>query len=267
MYFIGTSIILNNEILPLAEQLPIGQSGEIYELFRVEDGKALFLDDHLQRFHDCLERNDRILLVDFDKLRSLVSWLLVCNPQRNCNVRMSLSAENILQVGFIPSEFPSENMYAEGVRCDFLSATRTNPNDKIYHPDMRKFAEKQQHTLDIYESLLVDKDNNITEGSRSNIFFVKDKQLFTAPDEMVLGGIMRKKVLEISEKRQIFVNFVPVKSTEIFKYESAFLTSTPMRVLPIKRIGKINYDVDNQLVRAIINDIQLQINDLFICTV
>ena len=47
------------------------------------------------------------------------------------------------------------------------------------------------------------KNNEITEGSRSNIFFLKDETLVTAPDNAVLNGITRKHILEICRENSI----------------------------------------------------------------
>ena len=45
----------------------------------------------------------------------------------------------------------------------------------------------------LYEVLLVDRNGRITEGSRSNVFFVKGNKFYTGPSAMVLVGITRKK--------------------------------------------------------------------------
>jgi len=94
----------------------------------------------------------------------------------------------------------------------------------------------------------------ITEGSRSNIFFIKGDRLYTAPDRMVLGGIIRKKVIEICNNQNIQLLEVPVNIDEIEEFDKAFLTSTPTRILPINSIGDVTYQKDNMLLKHIMNE-------------
>ncbi len=264
MYFIGTSTIQDGAIAPLSDQQPIGLDGEIYELFRVEKGKALFLSDHLERLRNTLISNKKALPDYFDRLPSLIEWLIVCNLQQNCDVRICLTPSGTLQAGFVPSDYPTEKMYTEGVHCELLKAIRQCPNSKIYHAKMRSDAGNQQVKTGAYESVLVDEEGKITEGSRSNIFFVKDGELFTAPDEKVLGGIMRKKVLELAAKCQIIVNFVAIEANDVGQFDGAFLSSTPMRILPINKLSEhfysVNVDVVKLLAQAMRNEIEQQTN-------
>ena len=87
-----------------------------------------------------------------------------------------------------------------------------------------------------YEALLVNENNLITEGSRSNIFFLRNNILFTAPDNMILNGITRKYILEICSENNITVKYEPVNADEISDYDAVFMTGTSPMVLPFNRI-------------------------------
>lgn len=259
MYFIGTSIIKDGEIAPLSDQIETGADGEIYELFRVENKRPVFLKEHLARFKNTLKVAGKTLEC-FDKIESLVEWLLLCNTIKDCNIRLCLSRNGLFQGGFVASSFPTKQMYDSGVRVGILKAMREKPQAKIYHADMRSKADKQQESTETYESLLVDKNGNITEGSRSNVFFIKGETLFTAPDNLVLGGIIRQKVLDICRRKGIKTVMQSVAVDSIADYDAAFISSTPARVLPIVMIGETPLARNNNTLNLIMDELEHEVN-------
>jgi branched-chain amino acid aminotransferase len=84
----------------------------------------------------------------------------------------------------------------------------------------------------------------ITEGSRSNIFFVKGEILVTAPDNLILNGITRKHILEICRNNYIPVELRCVDAGDISEYDSVFMTGTSPMVLPFNRIDDITFNVE-----------------------
>ncbi len=259
MRFIGKAIVKGTQVVPTSEQLPIGLDGEIYEVMRVEQRTPLFIADHMQRFRNTLgaERWERLNATV--QIPQLIRLVIENNDFDNCDIRLCIAPNGELQIGYVATDYPTAEMYENGVACELLSAIRENPEAKIYHAPMRSAASEQQKEHNAYESILVNNEGQITEGSRSNVFFVKDGALFTAPDEAVLHGVMRKKVLEITNKLKISVNFVSIDSVEVNKYEAAFLSSTPMRILPIKSIGKVQMNPQSAVVRKLMLAMQTEI--------
>lgn len=260
MYYIGNSIIKNGKVESLSEQEPIGLDNEIYELLRVQNGKPIFLTDHLNRLSQTLIATgyDANLI---SNIGSLIDWLIICNQQNNCNLRITVSSSALVQAGFVPSEYPTKQMYDKGVKTSILDATRTTPKLKIYHAQMRQEALDQQTNEQTYESLLINKHEQITEGSRSNVFFIKGNTLYTAPSRMVLGGIIRDKVIEICKLKGIQLLEIPVDKAGINTFDTAFLTSTPMRILPISAIGNVEYKRENKLLSLIMDEIENLVNN------
>jgi len=259
MYFIGTSIIKNGEITSLSEQEETGLDNEFYELIRIQNKKPIFLKEHLARFKNTLKTNN-ITLDCIDKLPGLIEWLTLCNPQTDCDMRLVVSPKGLFQAGFVTSHYPTKQMYETGVRVSILKAIRNNPEAKIYHANMRSDAQRLQDKSDTYESLLVNNDGIITEGSRSNVFFIRNGEVYNTPDNMVLGGIMRMKIIEICKKLGIKINNTPVHVDNINQYDAAFLSSTPMRILPICSIDDICYKKGNDTLSSIMAEIEKEIS-------
>lgn len=163
------------------------------------------------------------------------------------------------------SDYPTRQMYEDGIRCMVLNATRENPSSKIYHADMRSEARAQQESQDVYESILVNERQEVTEGSRSNLFFVKGDIIYTASDDKVLGGIIRKKLIDVCLRNNIKVELSTIKVDDLKSYDAAFMTSTPVRVMPISAIvgsGGVTYDVRNALMRRVMDLMEEEVSSM-----
>ena len=256
MLYKGICTIKNGSIEPADEQTPIGDDTEIYEVLRIYDGKPLFLNDHTQRWVNSMTAMQRPLPDWLPKLPQLIDWLVACNGIKDCDLRITASQDGTIQCGFIETTYPSPQQFQDGVKCQLLNAERETPDLKIFHSTMRHDAESQQAETNSFESILVNKDGLLTEGSRSNLYFIDGQgNVHTAPDGTVLGGIMRKKVIALCQKEGIPVVFECVNANSIASFKAAFLSSTPMQALPINQIADTTFDTSNPVSRKIVDGI------------
>ena len=103
----------------------------------------------------------------------------------------------------------------------------------------------------LYEVLLVDRNGQITEGSRSNVFFIKDGEVYTAPSEKVLLGVTRSKILEIIRYLGAALHEEAVAAEDIGSFDAAFISGTSPKVMPIASVGEVSFDVNDPILRKI----------------
>ena len=78
----------------------------------------------------------------------------------------------------------------------------------------------------------------ITEGTRSNIFFVVDRTLFTHPESnWILSGITRKNVLRIAEEAGIKIREEALPENRLRFASEAFITNTSAEITPVLDLG------------------------------
>ena len=92
----------------------------------------------------------------------------------------------------------------------------------------------------------------ITEGSRSNVFFVKDDVFYTAPAFQILVGITRQKVVDCLNGLNYPLIEQAVKASEMNQFDAVFLTGTSPKVLPVKSIGDLIFDARLSSVKKLI---------------
>jgi branched-chain amino acid aminotransferase len=248
----GEYIVLNNEVV---KPIVIESKGSVvYEVLRMIDGVPLFYDDHFDRlFHSC-ELIKQSVGVHSAVLLSQLAILSLKNGFTNGNVMLKIifheDQRNML-IHFIPHTYPSENDYRVGVEVGFLEAERINPEAKVLQAAIRERANQQIAETGVYELMLVDHNNTITEGSRSNFFFIKKNTLYTAPLFKVLKGVTLSKVLDIAVDYGIPIHFTSIEMNELSTYEAMFITGTSPQILPVAKAGKYTFDVHHPLIHTI----------------
>ncbi len=223
----------------------------VYEVIRMMDGVALFLEDHFHRLQKSMTMSGFLLDFGFEEFSRKTTELACLNRRSEGNIKFVyfVAREGFAWAfAFIPFSYPKSDEYAAGVATALLFAERENPNAKVIQNEVREKANQMIAEKKIYEVLLVDREGFITEGSRSNVFFVKDGTFYTAPASMVLEGITRQKVVQCINELGFHLVEQAVRASEISSYEAVFLTGTSPKVLPVKSVGNQMFSVENHLV-------------------
>lgn len=254
-------IVTNNGIIK-GNALQISADRPVYEVIRVIDGIALFLECHFERLVSSVQIRGLQLEMGFSEFRHHISELTKINRKLNGNVKFVLyEAENINQWSFtfIPHIYPSPNDYLMGVETGLLFAERDNPNAKIIQNTISEIANQMITDKKLHEVLLVDRNGMITEGSRSNVFFVKGNRFYTAPTTKVLVGVTRTKVMECLVELNFTIIEEAVSISEIGTFDAIFLTGTSPKVLPVHCIDNIQFQAKNFFVEKLMARYDLKI--------
>jgi branched-chain amino acid aminotransferase len=228
----------------------------LYEVIRVIDGVPLFIEEHLSRLEISAQLISFNLWVRAADLKQIIKILIQKNSTLNGNIKISLNrnqktdSKNIL-CQFIPAHYPSKNNYIKGVKSILFNAERDNPNVKKTNQSLREAADKAIKANKIFEVILVDADQHITEGSRSNVFFIKDQTIYTSPNTKVLAGITRQKTLSLCLSNGIRISEQTIKVSELKYFEAAFFSGTSPKILPINTINQIKFNPALPLLRKI----------------
>lgn len=229
----------------------------LYEVIKVIEKIPLFLEEHLDRLYNSSKLANLNITYSRSEIEEIILNLIEKNNQNIGNVKLVFNFDaqgmNFLAF-FIKHNYPSEEDYKIGVDTILYEAERENPNAKIINYDFKSKVEEKIKTSKVYEAILVNKEGNITEGSRSNMFFVKNNIVITSPIDKVLPGITRGTILSLCENLNIKVEESAISIKELDKIQGAFLSGTSPNALPIKRINSMEYDSsENVVINKIVN--------------
>ena len=237
----------------------------IYEVIRFINGKGLFLEDHFRRLENSFQIEGIENPVDLAAFKEYASVLLSVNEERDCNVKIMSTGKDF--VVYLSKKFyPGPAYYEKGIRTACIQIERPSPNAKIRRSDYIERIETFKQANEIFEALLMNAEGYLTEGSKSNLFFVRRGEpdaVYTAPREMVLEGIMRQYVLDLCGLENISVKFEPIRYSALGDVEALFITGTSINVLPIAKVDEIQYNSpENSTVLRIMHAFQNYIDTI-----
>ncbi len=227
-------------------------TAKIYEVIRVINKRPIFLKEHFMRMKDSIRLSNVEGDIDYDDYRKSVELLIKENNFENCNIRVSYYYDKkpIVLFYFVESYYPSKELFKIGIHTVTAKIHRDNPNIKAFQKSFKEKIEEIIKTSKAYEVILINNDDTISEGSKSNIFFVKNNKIITSPDEAVLLGVTRSKVIELCERNGIEVQRRVIGFDELNSFEAAFITGTSNDVLPIRTIDdRIYNSAENDTVK------------------
>jgi branched-chain amino acid aminotransferase len=259
-------LVLNDKLISSDDPLisSMNPSLIIYEVIRIINGKCLFLEDHLNRLYDSINETNLQLNLNQNEVIKNIFKLVSSNSLINGNIRIDVCVEEkeiYLLSQIIPHNYPSSDDYLKGVIAITYKGERDNPNAKILNSDFRARVNKIIVESNAWEALLINHQNNITEGSKSNIFAIKGKIVFTPPTQKVLPGITRKHVIDICKKLDIKLIEHDISYAEISRYDSFFITGTSPKILPLKMIDDIYFKISSNILK----NIMLEYDKIILC--
>lgn len=250
--------ICNGEVLSIENLRDFNKitSPSIYEVIRVIDGIPLYEEEHLDRMRKSTELSGYDIYKSNSDISKDIRNLIEMNQACKLNIKIVISdidkAEQNLLIYFVKSSYPALSQYQHGVHSIQFHSYRENPNIKIVNVDLRAKANMRIKEKGAYEALLVNEDGYITEGSRSNIFFVNKDKVYTAPPGEVLLGITRKKILKACEDLSFDIIEEHVHIDQLGEFEGVFMSGTSVGVLPIATIDERSYSsADNKIIKDI----------------
>lgn len=255
---IESFFIANGELIAAKEagKFSAGTSRTIYEVIRVVSEVPVFLERHIER----LESSAKLVGSSIEAIRlqleAAIQELIKANKSPEKNIKIIVyNLENDTPdylAYFIKSSYPSAEDYRNGVKAILIKEERSNPNAKVINSSYKERVAAAMESAGAYEALLVNSRDEITEGSRSNIFFVKAGDILTAPKGKVLIGITRVCVVELCEKLGIKVLETPVGTGILQELDGVFMTGTSPKILPIRSIGELQFaSAENPVIQEV----------------
>lgn len=227
------------------EENKVFGSTNVYEVIRIIENVPLFFEAHIKRLNNSLKLLNRENAVSFEKIKNNINKLITLNNNKEGNIKIIFNVDNEKNIDtyyYISHSYPSKEEYENGVPTILYYGERENPNAKIINNNFREEVNKVIKENKAYEAILVDREGYVTEGSRSNIFMVKDNALITSPVEKVLPGITREVIIKLCMENGVEVIEKRVKDDEISELDGLFISGTSPKVLPICKVNNYIYN-------------------------
>ncbi len=249
----GRKILFNNLITSVVFPFEIDSGDDlVYEVVRLIDGYPLFWNEHMKRLINSL---NLIGLDGNEIVKDITPYLveyIAQNEFKNNNIRIVLTNFNGKKFDYIVynvmSYYPDDEQYEYGVKLASMEFERNRPNAKIVNSNLVQMADTVKQDAGAYEVALVNKDGYITEGSKSNLFFIKKDKIYLSHQGSILKGITLTKLLELFDELGLKYIEDNIEYSKLDSYDSVFITGTSNNVLPVESIDSYKFRSGKDLI-------------------
>lgn len=250
--------LINGEIIDINENVvPMEDRGHqfgdgVYEVVKVYNGRCFALKEHLERLHFSLRalRIPAIYtfeeLVEFHELLIAKSGILSGTIYLQITRGVAPRTHNFpklvvprLTMSIRSSHVDNTELWEKGAKAIMI------PDERWLRCDIKSLnllgnilGKQQAKEAGCYEGIMV-RDEQVTEGTSSNFYVVKDDVIWTHPTtNLILKGVTRTILVEkIAKELQIPVLEKAFAVKFIKGASEAFLSGTSTEVMPITMIN------------------------------
>lgn len=231
------------------------RSDATYDVVHVWKGRFFRLDKHIDRFFESAKKLRMPCQISRDELKKILANCVSKGKLESAYVEMiqtrgmspkfvrdpRLATPRIMAFAVPFGWILKQEDFEKGLNVLLTDIKRIPPSSvdptiKNYH-----WMDLVTGMLDAYEkgndtAVLVDENNNITEGPGFNLFCINESGIFT-PDHGVLEGITRQSVFDLAKELHLPITKKSISAEELYSAEELFATSTAGGIMPITRVS------------------------------
>ncbi|MDC3269948.1 aminotransferase class IV [Alphaproteobacteria bacterium] len=231
------------------------RSDATYDVVHVWKGRFFRLDKHIDRFFESAKKLRMPCQISRDELKKILANCVIKGKLESAYVEMiqtrgmspkfvrdpRLATPRVMAFAVPFGWILKQEDFEKGLNVLLTDIKRIPPSSvdptiKNYH-----WMDLVTGMLDAYEkgndtAVLVDENNNITEGPGFNLFCVNGSGIFT-PDHGVLEGITRQSVFDLAKELYLPIIKKSISVEELYNAEELFATSTAGGIMPITKVS------------------------------
>ena len=231
------------------------RSDATYDVVHVWKGRFFRLDKHIDRFFESAKKLRMPCQISRGELKKILANCVSKGKLESAYVEMiqtrgmspkfvrdpRLATPRIMAFAVPFGWILKQEDFEKGLNVLLTDIKRIPPSS--VDPTIKNYLWMDLVTgmLDAYEkgndtAVLVDENNNITEGPGFNLFCINDSGIFT-PDHGVLEGITRQSVFDLAKELHLPITKKPISVDELYNAEELFATSTAGGIMPITKVS------------------------------
>lgn len=246
-------VFLNGKFLPKSEaRLSLLTPGFLYgwglfESMRSYNNRIVYFNQHLDRIKNSCKSLKMTLPYPSAKLKHYIEQTVKINGFMDAYLRLTLwkKSESLTDTLIVVKKYRpfAAKKYRQGFRC-LISMFRQNENSFFAHLKTTNYLLYQiSYSLakdkGFDEAIILNNRGYISEGSRSNIFFIKHNEVFTPSLECgCLDGITRRVIFDLAKNYDIKIHQGNFTLQDLYEADEASLTNSLMGVMPLVSIEK-----------------------------
>lgn len=234
LFFRNGHLINQNEATIALSGSGFQGSKAVYTSLRTYNDVPFMLHEHMQRLQESA------VMLGFElpfKKEDISNWVKESIQQagfKECFLRITAIPHDV----FIACrELIIDTIVYEGVSVLSVPVVRELYKAKVVGTPGTIRAHQQAQEAGCYEALLYNPySGNLSEGSRSNLLWIKNNTLYWSDD--ALSGITQKVVTELAQDLGFAVQKGQLAQKELDSVQEVFITQTSRGIIPVTQIDE-----------------------------
>jgi branched-chain amino acid aminotransferase len=244
-YIDGEYLPADKAVIPV-DDLALLRGLGAFELLRTHKGRPLFLEEHLARLEQSMQKIGLVPPYPRAELVAIVRETLGRNHHKESNIRIVVTGgsspdfmtpQGRPRLLVLVTELPQSPAawYTDGIKVITVTNERSIPGAKSTNYLAATVAMRQARDQGAVEAVYIDRDGLVFEGTTSNLFCVAAGGLVT-PGRGILDGITRRMVLAVAEPLiRVEIRDLPLE--ELLAADEAFITGTNKGLVPVVQVN------------------------------
>ncbi|KGM99823.1 aminotransferase class IV [Clostridium botulinum] len=233
----------------------------VFETLKVVNGKIFFMEDHFQRFVKGRNKLNMDLNYDKNQIEKFSNELILLKHSFSGAVKILYIKNNDkfdLIITTKENTYTKE-MYEVGFKICFACSKR-NPYAQLTYIKSNNYLEnileKDSAVKKGYnEAIFLNTEHHISEGTYTNIFFIKNNSLYTPSISCgLLPGIMRGKVISLINKLSLKLEVNNFNMEDLINADEVFLTNSLMEIMPVSKLENKSFDLNNNKITKLLRN-------------
>ena len=229
----------------------------LFETIKVKD-KAIDLDLHLDRMFNSIDILNLNVNYNKDFIKDIINLYIKENNIKDKALRITIFDKGYnISTRDIPYD---KEDYNRGFTLNISSIKRGNSiiyKHKTTNYYENIYTKRNAMKAGYDDGIFLNTDDIILECSMSNIYFIKNNEVYTPSSDLpILNGTMKKRVFNACNILGINIHEKHIKLDKIGDYDFVFISNSLMNIMKVSRIEDNYYNQSNEVFEKIFNFIK-----------
>lgn len=254
---------INGEILTDTNQAKISifdrgflYGDSIYEVTDSCEDRLIFIDEHLDRLFESARKIFMTIKMSREEIIDQIQKTLKVLNSSRAYIRIIITRGEG-EITLDPTKSTTNNFilickkleknpksWLENGVSVVIADTKRNSTESV-DPSIKSgnylnniLAYQEAVSKGVFDAIMLNHDDNVTEATTSNIWIVKNSVFITPPlGAGILNGITRTKLINLCHLNHYQFIEKNINALELMEADEVFLTSSTRRIVPVVRVN------------------------------
>ena len=248
-YYIDGRYVDEDECVLSVKDIIVLRGFGVFDFLITYNKRPFYLKEHVQRLETSAKKIGLKLRHTQEEICDIVEETIRRNTHHDeSNIRIvytgGVSSDGVTPEGngylivmVTPKHQLPEWWYSDGAKLVTAEIERFIPGAKSTNYLTAVWALERAHAMDAIESIYVDRNNRLLEGTTTNFFCFKENKLIT-PKLDILPGITRSVLVDLV-KGHFDLDVREIQKDELSSMDEVFISASNKEIVPIIQVDNI----------------------------